>query len=87
MLGHKLLRFMSGDCSGEVSKDMETKSGTAFQEGDEVVLARGSNRGTPGRFLRLRPDPRWAEITERNGVVKMHPTEWLAHVTSQGGSA
>ena len=55
------------------------KSPDVFEDGDEVVLALGSNRGTFGVFLCLRPDPRWADITERNGIVKMHPTEWLAH--------
>ena len=50
-----------------------------FLEGDEVVLARGSNQGTLGVFLRLRQDVRWADITERNGIVKSHPLEWLSH--------
>lgn len=50
-----------------------------FSEGDEVVLARGPYTGTPGVFLRSRRDIKWADITERNGVVKSHPLEWLAH--------
>ncbi len=58
---------------------MTTKQTIVFQQGEEVVLAGGSNRGTPGTFLRLRDDTKWADITERNGVVKMHPVEWLAH--------
>lgn len=49
-----------------------------FHEGDEVVLARGSYRGTPGIFLRVRADARWADITERSGTVRAHPLEWLA---------
>jgi hypothetical protein len=50
-----------------------------FSQGDEVVVAEGGNRGTPGVFLGLRADVRWADITERNGLVKSHPVEWLAH--------
>jgi hypothetical protein len=50
-----------------------------FSEGDEVVLARGPYTGTPGVFLRSRGDIKWADITERSGVVKSHPLEWLAH--------
>ena len=56
---------------------MDTNPGTTFKEGDEVVLVRGGNVGTPGIFLRLRADARWADITERSGMVKMHPLEWL----------
>ena len=52
---------------------------TAFREGDEVVLAEGSYQGTLGVFLRLRGDVKWADITERNGNVRSHPVEWLAH--------
>ena len=50
-----------------------------FCEGDEVVLAAGSYTGTPGVFLHLREDPRWADIKERNGSIRRHPVEWLAH--------
>ncbi len=57
----------------------------AFREGDQVVLARGSHQGSLGVFLRLREDTRWADITERNGSVRSHPVEWLAH--SEGGAA
>ena len=52
---------------------------TAFREGDEVVLAKGTYQGTPGVFLRLSPDAHWADITERDGSVRSHPVEWLAH--------
>jgi hypothetical protein len=51
----------------------------AFHEGDEVVLAEGTYQGTPGVFLRAGADPKWAEITERNGKVRSHPLVWLAH--------
>lgn len=51
----------------------------AFGEGDEVVLAKGSYQGTLGIFLRLKEDPKWADITERDGSVRSHPVEWLAH--------
>jgi hypothetical protein len=50
-----------------------------FREGDEVVLARGTYPGTLGVFLRLRADSKWADIRERNGKVRSHPVEWLAH--------
>jgi hypothetical protein len=51
----------------------------AFREGEEVVLADGTYQGTPGVFLRLRKDVKWADITERNGSVRSHPLAWLAH--------
>ena len=57
---------------------------TAFQEGDEVVLAEGTYQGTRGVFLRLRHDNRWADITERNGSVRSHPIAWLAHSAGSG---
>jgi hypothetical protein len=50
-----------------------------FHEGDKVVLAQGSYQGTPGVFLRLKEDPNWADITERDGSVRSHPMVWLAH--------
>jgi len=52
---------------------------TTFHEGDAVVLAGGTYQGTSGTFLRLREDVKWADITERNGRVRQHPVEWLAH--------
>jgi hypothetical protein len=51
----------------------------AFHAGDEVVLAEGTYQGTLGVFVRLKKDPNWADITERNGAVRSHPVEWLAH--------
>ena len=53
--------------------------GTAFREGDEIVLAEGTYQGTPGVFLRLREDAHWADITEPGGTVRSHPVAWLAH--------
>jgi hypothetical protein len=50
-----------------------------FHEGDEVVLAEGTYQGTQGVFLRLTKDANWADITERNGAIRMHPMVWLAH--------
>ena len=50
-----------------------------FREGDEVVLAHGSYQGTPGVFLRLKEDTKWADIRERNGAIRSHPVIWLAH--------
>ena len=60
----------------------------AFREGDEVVLAEGTYQGTQGVFLRLTNDPNWADITERNGSIRMHPLVWLAHAPEpQRGTA
>ena len=56
--------------------------GPTFREGDEVVLADGPYQGTLGVFLRLREDPNWADITERNSDVRRHPVMWLAHSVS-----
>ena len=50
-----------------------------FHEGDEVALAKGSYEGTPGVFLKLREDPNWADIEERNGSIRSHPVVCLAH--------
>jgi hypothetical protein len=51
-----------------------------FQAGDEVVLANGTYQGTPGVFVGLKDgDAKWADITERNGTVRSHPVEWMAH--------
>ncbi len=50
-----------------------------FHEGDAVVLANGTYQGTPGVFLRLKEDIKWADITERDGTIRSHPVEWLAH--------
>jgi hypothetical protein len=55
------------------------ESAGAFQEGDKVVLAEGTYQGTPGVFLRLRGDVKWADITERNGSIRSHPVTLLAH--------
>ncbi|MBI2688458.1 MAG: hypothetical protein HYX27_19310 [Acidobacteria bacterium] len=52
---------------------------STFQEGDEVVLARGTYPGTLGVFLRLKEDVNWADIRERNGDIRSHPVIWLAH--------
>ncbi len=52
---------------------------SGFREGDAVILIGGTYQGTPGVFLRLREDIKWADITERNGRVRQHPVEWLAH--------
>jgi len=55
------------------------KPTTEFRNGDKVVLAEGTYQGTPGVFIRLRPDVNWAEIRERNGLVRNHPVVWLQH--------
>jgi hypothetical protein len=56
-----------------------TNADPAFREGDEVVLAAGTYQGTQGVFRHLRPDVKWADITERDGSIRSHPVEWLAH--------
>jgi len=53
-----------------------------FREGEEVVLADGTYRGTLGVFLHLKEDANWADIRERNGVIRSHPVIWLAHSAS-----
>jgi hypothetical protein len=65
---------------------MSTRTGgPPFNEGDEVVLAKGTYQGTLGVFLRLREDVTWADIKERNGGVRSHPVAWLAHSASAVG--
>lgn len=50
-----------------------------YNEGEEIILVAGPYEGTPGAFLRLKADVRWADITERNGSVRSHPVAWFAH--------
>jgi transcription antitermination factor NusG len=57
---------------------------TAFKEGDNVVLAEGTYQDTPGVFIRLRQDVNWAEVKQRNGVVRCHPVAWLQHSDPPG---
>ncbi len=52
-----------------------------YRAGDEVVLAEGTYQGTPGVFLHLRADTKWADITEQSGRIRRHPVTWLAHVS------
>jgi hypothetical protein len=52
-------------------------SNITFQRGEAVVLFKGSNIGTPGTFLDLRQDQKWADIEEQDGMVRQHPVEWL----------
>lgn len=58
-----------------------------FREGDEVVLAEGTYQGSYGVFLRLKADVQWADITERDGAVRSHPAQWLAHATAPASQA
>ncbi len=60
-----------------------TRPDCTFREGDDVVVAEGTYQGTPGVFLRLRGDPHWADIKERNGVIRGHPVAWLAYAGPQ----
>lgn len=48
-----------------------------FQTGDRVVLAEGPYQGTPGFFIALKEDTKWAEIRERNDIIRSHPVRWL----------
>jgi hypothetical protein len=50
-----------------------------FREGDEVRLASGTYQGTLGVFVKLKDDVKWAEIKQRDGLVRSHPVAWLAH--------
>jgi len=52
---------------------------STFREGDPVMVAEGPYQGTPGVFNHLRPDVKWADVTERNGRIRSHPVEWLEH--------
>jgi DNA-binding response OmpR family regulator len=52
-----------------------------FVRGEPVELAEGTYQGTRGIFLQLRPDIRWADIEETNGVIRSHPMQWLQHAT------
>jgi hypothetical protein len=54
-----------------------------FRKGDSVFVAKGSCQGTVGTFLNFRDDdPKWADIFERNSLVRSHPVEWLEHMPS-----
>lgn len=55
---------------------------STFHEGEEIVLADGTYRGTLGVFLHLKEDANWADIRERNGAIRSHPVIWLAHSAS-----
>ena len=52
---------------------------THFRQGDDVVLGAGTYQGTLGVFLRYKADANWADITERSGVIRSHPVQWLDH--------
>lgn len=58
---------------------MITPATPLFHAGDEVVLAEGTYQGSLGVFLRLTSDVKWAEIAQRDGSIRSHPVEWLAH--------
>ena len=52
-------------------------SNPEFRAGDRVFLAEGPYQGTPGVFLALTQDVKWAEIEEPKNKVRRHPVEWL----------
>ena len=49
-----------------------------FHKGDQVCLVKGSRQGVTGTFLRLRTDPKWANIREPDKWIRAHPVEWMA---------
>lgn len=53
-------------------------SSISFENGDLVFLAKGTYAGTRGTFLNPRPDTKWADVREDNGIVREHPLDWLA---------
>jgi len=58
----------------------ETAESSEFKAGDNVILTGGPYQGTAGVFLSRMPvDVNWAEIKERNNVVRQHPMVWLRH--------
>jgi hypothetical protein len=58
----------------------DTVGSIGFKAGEDVILTGGPYQGTPGVFLNLLPvDARWADIRERNDVVRQHPLVWLRH--------
>ena len=50
-----------------------------FQEGEAVVLVKGTYQGPSGVFLHLTDDVNWAEIEESGGAIRSHPLAWLDH--------
>ncbi len=54
-----------------------------FQEGEAVVLVKGTYQGTSGIFLHLQADPNWAEIQESGGNIWSHPVAWLDHAVKK----
>ncbi len=50
-----------------------------FRVGDKVVRAEGPYQGTPEVFLRVKEDINWAEIRERDSMIRCHPVRWLHH--------
>ncbi len=58
----------------------DAATSTEFKAGDNVILAGGPYQGTPGIFVSLMPvDAQWAEIKERNDIVRQHPLVWMRH--------
>jgi|HubBroStandDraft_5_1064220.scaffolds.fasta_scaffold252913_2 hypothetical protein len=52
---------------------------SGFQQGEAVVLARGTYQGKQGIFLHLNADQNWADIQENDGSICSHPVAWLEH--------
>ena len=62
-------------------------SNLEFRAGENVFLAEGPYQGTPGVFVAFREDANWADIKERNDVVRGHPVIWLDHSNQSDRSA
>jgi hypothetical protein len=56
-----------------------------FQPGDPIVLTLGTYQGTPGVFVCLRQDTKWADVRESDGAVRSHPVAWLGAAGSPLG--
>jgi hypothetical protein len=61
----------------DVSRISDAIHNPRFHPGDHVVLAEGPRKCTSGAFVSLRADVEWANIREWNGVLSMHPVEWM----------
>lgn len=75
-------RFAVKDTIMPTDVDVQTAA-CRFKKGDPVIMVKGSYEGTPGVFLNLRSDPKWADIRETDDSVREHPVEWMALSTEK----
>lgn len=52
-----------------------------------IVLYQGKYYGMAGRFVRIRPDPNWADIEGPAGMVRPQPRDWLRKIDENGNLA